>query len=214
MRWSTPEDPLDETPATELERWPVEKRLARLEDNDRTTVVERRRIIALQRSQLRGVIACIALLVIVGTLYGRQINSNSHHAITAATKAELATAEARGAEKALRDSQIEGCKRGNERTLDENRSHLDDYHSFKLTASLLKLSLAFPPQANLTPQEQAQGRARAIAFIASLETYANRKTWKHPIPNCEKSVDHPHEYHLGPPIRFSEQLPPPSALVG
>lgn len=216
--WTTPERPLDEVPLEQLSDLPVEDRLERLEKNDATTVVERRRIIGLQRSQLAGVLSLVLLLVVLGFFYGKHIDSNTkalRHtngvASHAQTVAQRRTSEA---QTALRASQIQACKRSNERTVDENLSHLDDFQFDRRTANLFSLALTQPhaPNPALTPAQERHDAGLLHEYIGHLHAIAAHKTWKHLIGDCEGSVDHPGEYHLGPAIRFAKHMPPKGAL--
>lgn len=217
--WTAPEAPLDETGLDELDGLPVIDRLKRLERNDATTVVERRRIISLQRSQLMSVVALIVLAVAVGALYGKHLSANTRaikKANETANAAEGAALTRSDTEQvALRQSQIQGCERSNERTRSDNLSHLDDFRFDTGTVALIKLALALPqaPNPGLTSSDELKAALATARFLLSLEAGARRKTWKAPIASCEAAVDHPAKNRLNPPVPFVVRMPPRSALV-
>jgi hypothetical protein len=149
-------------------------------------------------------------LIVLGT----HVNNNTNRTQHAFAISEKARDKSEATVKALRKQAIQSCKRGNERTVDENRSHLDDWLFFTKTIALIELSLALPqpPDPNITPAERAAAERRTLAYLNDLRGFASRKTWKHLVENCEASVDDPSAYKLPPPVRFSEHPIPPGAL--
>lgn len=116
--------------------------------------------------------------------------------------------------KGLRASQLANCKRGNERTVNENVSNFADYRFYTTTTALIKTLLAEPiePSPTLSPSQQATNRSGVVVFVAGLERDAAAKTWSHLIESCAQAVDNPATFHLQPAVSFAERLPPASAL--
>lgn len=116
--------------------------------------------------------------------------------------------------KGLRASQLANCKRGNERTVNENVSNYADYRFYTTTTALIKTLLAEPgvPAPTLSPGQQATNRAGVVVFVAGLERDAAAKTWSHLIESCAQAVDHSAQFHLKPAVSFAVRLPPPGAL--
>lgn len=166
----------------------------------------------IEPSERLRIIAAFVVLWLASTgalaYYATGIDRNGKHTAEAERHAEQVS-------RSLRQAQIANCKRGNERTVSDNASQLDDYGFFSLTAALIKASLSVPPppNPNETPAQRAKERARAEAFVVRLEGYAHRKVWHHLIENCAYAVDHPATYKLPPAVPFVKHLPPKSALT-
>jgi hypothetical protein len=196
-----------EAPDPVIDPWQVsaadltpEERFLRLEAAHRTTLRERARIIRLQRSQFWAVVVFGVTACIVAFMFG----SNLQHAIDGGHSAQID----------LRAYQIASCERGNTVRAENNRSHADDYAFDTTLAAALKVSLAEPEAVNpnLTQRQRAANRAVVAEFVGQLESAAADKEWTHLIEDCEYAVDHPTAYHFPPPVKFSQQLPPPAAL--
>lgn len=207
---------------------PLPERVAVLEAAHKRTLVERRRITGLQRSQLLAVVVYGVVLVAAGFLWGKHLSANTNQIGSQTGQLERQTHEIGHAQQlaasaltksekrhaALRSYQIASCKRGNESRASENRSHRDDYLFDTTLASLLHISLSQPstPDPNLTSEEQHGDLQRVKRFVGSLTRYADDKEWRSLIPNCEKAVDDPSKYVLPPPTKFTSAMPPPAAL--
>lgn len=150
------------------------------------------------------------------------VSSNGRHTAHALQLAEQSLEKAERAGSTLREAQIANCHRGNERTVSENVSQLDDWRFFTVTAALIKVSLTTsPPPPGLSAKQLAEQRRVTLAFVAKLEGYAARKVWHHLIEDCVYAVDHPATYHLPPAVSFTRHrvghrvrggLPPKGAL--
>lgn len=214
-------EPLDETSLDELKAWPDAKRIERLEKAQERTLIERRRITALQRSQMRGVIACVLLVVVTGVFVYKHLNANTSNIRTLQTNqaqtqgainSHNATAQ-RGIERAQQittETQISSCKRSNQSRVTDNRTTKTDHDFFVVTARLIRSALSSSP-----PPADPGAAARLIAtlgFISQLEAFAANLEWRPLTENCEEAVSNPKTYKLSAPYRYSERAPGPEAL--
>jgi hypothetical protein len=199
--------PLDDPSDAELEELTELERIQRLEGHARTTLVERHRIVGLQLSQVRGVVACVALLIVFGGLYGKHLTHNTQVINTVVQRIAIR-------HDALHDYQVASCKRANDSRALTNRSNRDEYLFDTQLATLLTTALAEPEVRNpgVSESDRQRNRADFEAFTSHLAGFGRDQEWRALIPNCEAAVDHPQLYHAPPPVKFSQEDAPHSAL--